>query len=442
MAINPNCHMIAVVGGKGGVGKSVFAANLAFALQNEMRQPTLLIDADSKSCGDQNVITGLRPVKTISELAAFTGSLNSSNMGQALAQHQSGLFYLAAARGPEEVISANPDNLMAQVESLSKSFRFIVADLGNDLSPLQNAFVDEANVILVVTAPDVLVNNQTQRLIGELVGATIPLDMIQLVVNKASSTGLSPQAISQSLRLPILASIPLDDVTTTNAVKASMPFVFSSPSSPITAAYFDLVRKLTGGILQRLKSLVRPKNRKDVAIDPSVQSDVKLDPMVVLRLKVHSELIKAMDLKKGITETGGDPAKEKALRQKTQQTISAIVDREATALSREERSKVIKEVLDEALGLGPLEVMLADPDVSEIMVNGANRIFVEKKGKVELQLSTRFTSNLHLRNVIERIVTPLGRRIDERTPYVDARLKDGSRVNAIIEPLSIDGPSL
>src|SRR6185503_11525766 len=101
----------------------------------------------------------------------------------------------------------------------------------------------------------------------------------------------------------------------------------------------------------------------------------------------------------------------------------------------------IKEVLDEALGLGPLEDLLSDISVTEIMVNGKDTIFIEKDGRITKSTVT-FTSNLQLRNVIERIVTPLGRRIDEKTPYVDARLKDGSRVHAIIEPLSIDGPAV
>ena len=102
---------------------------------------------------------------------------------------------------------------------------------------------------------------------------------------------------------------------------------------------------------------------------------------------------------------------------------------------------MIKETLDEALGLGPLEELLADPTVTEIMVNGSEMIYVEKSGKLTLSNVT-FTSNLQLRNVIERIVSPLGRRIDERTPYVDARLPDGSRVNAIIEPLAHRGTGL
>ena len=110
-------------------------------------------------------------------------------------------------------------------------------------------------------------------------------------------------------------------------------------------------------------------------------------------------------------------------------------------MANNDRRQIIKEVLDEALGLGPLEDLLALDTVSEIMVNGYDKIFIEKSGKIQLS-KIHFTSNIQLRNVIERIVSPLGRRIDEKTPYVDARLPDGSRVNAIIEPLAIDGPAL
>ncbi|MGZ3689911.1 MAG: CpaF family protein, partial [Pseudobdellovibrio sp.] len=165
------------------------------------------------------------------------------------------------------------------------------------------------------------------------------------------------------------------------------------------------------------------------------------DAATLMKLRVHSELIRTIDLKKILAEAGDNEGKEKELRAKTQRDIGLIVDKEAPNLAREERQKLVKEVLEEALGLGPLEDMLADPAISEIMVNGAGKIFIEKSGKVQLS-GIKFTSNDHLRRIIERIVTPLGRQINNATPYVDARLKDGSRVNAIIEPLAIDGPAL
>ena len=165
-----------------------------------------------------------------------------------------------------------------------------------------------------------------------------------------------------------------------------------------------------------------------------------MDPLTLLKMQIHAELIKEMDLKKDLTKAQ-DEGSKKALREKTQTVISRLVDLRGGDLSREERSQVIKQVLDESLGLGILEELLSDSQVTEIMVNGCERIYCEKGGKLRLSEQT-ITSNLQLRNIIERIVTPLGRRIDEKTPYVDARLADGSRVNAIIEPLSLDGPSL
>lgn len=446
MSVNSQCHLIAVVGGKGGVGKSVFAANFAAALMLELRTQVLLIDADARSCGDQNIILGVRPVKTISEVAQFQGSLNPQVLPQLLTMHPSGLAYLPAVRGPEEVLNVNIELFMKQLEFFSRNYKYIVVDLGNELREFQHALLQQATAVTIVTVPEVLVVNQTQRLIQDLLTATYPLDMFQLVINKASASGVSPQAISQALKAPVVGIIPQDDVSSMGALQRGQPFVITQNKSPISAAYHEIVRKLTGGTLQRLKSLSRPQapiasksasvsnSNGSVAVDNS-------DARTALKMRVHTELIKAMDLKKGITETNNDPAKEAALRQKTLQSITQIIDRESPGMPRDERSKAIKEVLEEALGLGPLEDLLSDSNVTEIMVNGHKRIFVEKGGKVVLSPVT-FTSNLHLRNVIERIVTPLGRRIDEKTPYVDARLKDGSRVNAVIEPLSIDGPAL
>ena len=452
MIISPNCHLIAIVGGKGGVGKSVFAANFAAALMLELRAQVLLLDADAKSCGDQNVILGVKPNKTVAEVAQFTGSLSPQAIPQLVTNHSSGLAFIGAVRGPEETLSPNTELFLKQLEFLSRHYKFIVADLGNELKPFQLALLQEATAITIITTPEVLVINQTLRLINELLTATFPMEMFQLVINKASASGISPQAVSQTLRLPVMGMIPQDEATTTGSLQRSVPFVIAQNKAPITSAYHEFVRKLTGGTLQKLKALNRIPAPNANSSAPSLNGPggstatadsqaTNADVRNALKIRIHTELIKAMDLKKGITDTQGDPEKEKALRQKTLQSVTQIVDHEAPGTPREERSKIIKEVLEEALGLGPLEDLLAEPTVTEIMVNGYKRIFVERAGKVQLSPVT-FTSNLHLRNVIERIVTPLGRRIDEKTPYVDARLKDGSRVNAIIEPLSIDGPAL
>lgn len=458
MAIHEGCHLIAVMGGKGGVGKSVFAANLASAFLMEMRAPTLLIDLDSKSCGDQNIIMGLRPNKTVADLATFSGALTSQTIPQFVVKHPSGLMYLGAVLGPEQTLDASPELFKKQLYPISQNFKFIVVDLGCDPNPLQLSMIEDASALLIVTTPEVLVINQTKRLLNDLQTATIPGDLFQIVLNKVGKSGLDPRAIAQSLNRPMIGMIPQDDVTAYSALQRSSPFVLTATNTPIAAAYHDIVRKLTGGILQKLKAMAKPK-LSTLATAPAANAlqpgeteknnplkkkERALSPITLLKLQTHHELIKEMeklDMKRDFANINGDPQKEKELRLKTQRVITQIVDRLGQGLGRDERSRLIKDVLDEALGLGCLEDLLSDPTVSEIMVNGFDKIYIEKSGKLQLSTVT-FTSNLQLRNVIERIVTPLGRRIDEKTPYVDARLADGSRVNAVIEPLAIDGPSL
>lgn len=450
MAINSQCSLIAVLGGKGGVGKSVYAANLAVAITMELRTPALLIDCDTKSVGDQNIITGLKPIKTLRELANSTSSLNSTPIQQIVTQHPSGFGYLGAVRGPEEILSVSPDNLNKLIEFCSRSFKYIVVDLGNDIGPMQTAILQEATAINIVSTPEILVVQQTQRLINELLTQTYPREMFQLILNKFANNGLAPQVIGQHLGILPFHLIPADDASTASSLTNSKPFVVTNPKSPLSTAYFEITRKLAGGVLQRLKSVQKPRPPAPVAAASTADSGgasavpantAGYDAKTLLKLRIHSELIRTVDLKKILAEAGDSEGKEKELRAKTQRDIGLIVDKEAPNLAREERQKLVKDVLEEALGLGPLEDMLADPSISEIMVNGSNKIFIEKSGKVSLS-GIKFTSNDHLRRIIERIVTPLGRQINNATPYVDARLKDGSRVNAVIEPLAIDGPAL
>lgn len=446
MAINPQCNLIAVLGGKGGVGKSVFAANFAAALAMELRVPTLLIDCDSKSVGDQNIITGLKPVKTLRELANSAQSLNSTPLQQIVTAHPGGFSYLGAVRGPEEIFNVQSDNLSKLIEYFSRSFKYIIVDLGNDIGPMQATVLQEATAVTIISTPEILVVQQTQRLVNDLLAQAYPKEMFQLILNKFNNAGLAPQVIGQHLGLIPLGLIPSDEPTCAASLANSKLFVVANSKSPLSAAYFDLVRKLTGGILQKLKVVQKPK---PVSPSPTTAAGLALasagvggyDAKTLLKLRVHSELIRTIDLKKILAEVGDSEAKEKEVRSKTQRDIGLIVDKEAPELARDERQKLVKDVLEEALGLGPLEDMLADPAISEIMVNGAGKIFVEKGGKVQLS-GIKFTSNDHLRRIIERIVTPLGRQINNATPYVDARLKDGSRVNAVIEPLAIDGPAL
>ncbi len=154
-----------------------------------------------------------------------------------------------------------------------------------------------------------------------------------------------------------------------------------------------------------------------------------------LKFVLHRKLLEKINL-----ETLASIDVER-VRQEVLQALFALMDAEPTLLTAAERSTVAKEVLDEVFGLGPLEGLLADPTVSDILVNGAQNVYVERGGLLELT-SIQFRDNQHLMRIIDRIVSKVGRRVDESTPMVDARLTDGSRVNAIIPPLALDGPLL
>jgi len=154
--------------------------------------------------------------------------------------------------------------------------------------------------------------------------------------------------------------------------------------------------------------------------------------------KIHKILLESVDLKK----VDFSSHSEEELKQKTHSTVEAIVKTMLTDLPEHiDREQLIKDVVDEAVGLGPIEEFLADDTVTEIMVNNWDRIYVERKGKI-IKTDRQFTNNQQVMAIIRRIIAPIGRRVDESSPMVDARLSDGSRVNAIIHPLSLTGPTL
>jgi pilus assembly protein CpaF len=153
---------------------------------------------------------------------------------------------------------------------------------------------------------------------------------------------------------------------------------------------------------------------------------------MVLRQKVQERLIDTIDPRADTNNQG-------LIQRQVDEILSGVLDGEGMVLGRSERARLLEVILHDITGLGPLEDLLAEPDVSEIMVNGPKQIYVERKGKLQLAPTT-FLNDDHALRIIDRIIAPLGRRVDEMSPMVDARLKDGSRVNVIIRPISLLGP--
>ncbi|MFG0335724.1 MAG: CpaF family protein, partial [Maioricimonas sp. JB049] len=154
-----------------------------------------------------------------------------------------------------------------------------------------------------------------------------------------------------------------------------------------------------------------------------------------LKRLIHGKLVDKLDLTR-LGELQGD-----TLRREIRLVVEHLCDTENPLLNRSERERLIEEVLDETFGFGPLEILMKEEGVADIMINGPKHVFIEKNGRIQRSEVT-FRDNEHLMQILDRIVSKVGRRVDETSPMVDARLPDGSRLNAIIPPLALDGPSI
>lgn len=168
----------------------------------------------------------------------------------------------------------------------------------------------------------------------------------------------------------------------------------------------------------------------------SKQAEREVDPYLELKMKIQNLVIEALDIDFNEISEQNEP-----LKREINGIISKHIEEESLNLTNLQKSKIREELMDEIIGFGPITSLLKDSDITEIMVNGPYHVYIEKKGKLVLT-DAKFKDNNHVVHVIKKIVAPIGRRIDESSPMVDARLPNGSRVNAIIPPLAIDGPSI
>ena len=174
-----------------------------------------------------------------------------------------------------------------------------------------------------------------------------------------------------------------------------------------------------------------------LTLEPAREGEsASFDTKDAIKRSIHFLLIEGMG-----TELDSAQTDDIALRYRIEKKLHELLDKETTPLSAEDKREIVTDVLDDILGYGPIEPLLNDPSVTEVMVNNPHMIYVERAGKI-YQTDRRFVDETHLMRVIDKIVARIGRRVDEASPMVDARLPDGSRVNAVIAPLAINGPML
>ncbi len=437
-------HIISVFGGKGGVGKSIVSANLAFSFASDIKQKTLLLDFDQKAGGDQNIVTGMKSKKSLLEVSKFNGAIDARILGSFVAQHKNGVSLLSMNSDPVEASSIDVDGVGKFLKNAKKLFPITIVDLGSELTELVVKAIENSTLVLLITTPDVLALNQTKKVISELTTMLVPKDSIQVIFNQASSSHpINAETAGKQIGKAIFAQIPKDENTCAVSLTKKSPAITLSKSAHFSQGIANISKKiLSKNILKILEKLNRPALQNSSAKVSPVSKKGKTgnsNRWNALKQRILRGIVEEMDLQNKSLEE--DESSRLILKDKTKKKVVELLGKEETSgivSGRDQMAQIVKEILDEALGLGPLEDLLADPSISEIMVVGPSKIYYEQAGKNKLSDVT-FTSDKQVLRVIEKIVYPIGRRIDEKTPYVDARLMDGSRVHAIIPPCAIDG---
>jgi len=456
-------NTIAFFSTKGGTGKTFLAMNLAVALAASLQKKVLLIDLDTQGTGD---VVRLFNISAHKSMVDLVDGLKKSREEVTLKNYitpieSSGIDILPAALTPQQAAQLSPAGIKDAINFLGQHYDHIIIDTGKGISESLVAALNSTNLIFLVVTPDVLSVYQAKWALGILQSMHVPLNMIKTILNRTESAGaVSWQDVRTAIESEIISRVPSEGKIVGLALNRNIPVVIDSPKSKVSLAIIKLAQTLVespqlflsfqdvsgkalgegavykdGEIWQKLKLI------KEGSSAVYGQRDIE-DEITQLKKRIYQKLIEKIDLKHVQLDIS-DPVKAAKIREKSEAVISTALAEETGIFlsSFEIRRKLVKEIADEALGLGALEDLVSDPDISDIMVNNKNQIYVERHGKLELT-TKKFMTNDQVRQVIERIISPLGRRIDESVPMVDARLPDGSRVNAIIPPLALTGPTL
>jgi pilus assembly protein CpaF len=415
------------IGAKGGAGTTTLCRELVLGMRSKGN--IALVDADF--AGRRNI--GILFDATRSLDAARSTSPIASARVESVTVIELADRYDAAFTLSRETVEATATSL--------RGFSSIIVDAPQPFAAAVRPFIVRASRFFIVFEPSLLGVAGTQSLLSDMQRFGIPSSRIDVVSNGRNNGSAIPRGeVENVLGRRVVAEIPhINDRGYGKAIAALQKYVQSIAAEDLLEGLQPSAAAPIGDRRSQIRrtNATHPVKETPALALPASTLDSERD---AIKLEIHETLLRTLDLvAASVAHT--NRAKLAELRAQIEAITSEYIATHDIHGTAEEIARLRQDVVNEALGLGPLEDLMHDPDTSEIMVNGPNTIYIERNGIVELT-KKRFSDERQLRLVIERIITPLGRRIDESSPMVDARLPDGSRVNAVIEPLALNGATL
>jgi pilus assembly protein CpaF len=415
-----NGAIVAIVNAKGGSGATTIALETARSMR---RAGSKVAVVDGDLSGRRNVAVLLDSVRAFD--AARTMSIYSSIQRE-------GLTAVELTGSLDNAFALRVEDVEKLVGELENDNDVVLVDAPTPFSAALRPFMMRASRVIVALEPNLLGTAAARSLIGDLAKSGIPMSRIWIVSNlRSGRPEISGRELEKALGGTVVGEIP---VRGDRAYPRAIEMVAKRIAAVEREAPLAGAEETAAPAPSAIGSNGQSAASVDRANRPALTSRDKL------KMEVQEQVTKRIDVV-AASRAHTDGQKINELRSQINDVTAQVLAERQESISMEERADLQQEIIDEVLGLGPLEDLMRDPAIGEIMVNGPNMIYVERSGRISLS-DKRFNDERHLRTIIERIIAPLGRRIDESSPMVDARLPDGSRVNAIIEPLSLNGSTL
>lgn len=466
--------IITFTGPKEGAGKTTLVLNLALGWAGIQKRPVLIVPLDPLARQEHSFYLNIKKPVSVADILKTLGNTNIAVVGGLLrgkiSMSQWGVGVLPLGNTRTQVATMSPKILIPILARLSQTFD-IFLDVDSSF-PMQAFAFDISDKVFWVTNATRSHLNSTVQLFNDYKEQRYALDRISVICNAYDTPGSIPYEEMERVYQSLLGRnidvfLPWDEGIMASSNRREVEIIVNPQSEWIKGLRLILaqIRDLhpapkdwtaevsdeeftqaakeiwspvlfNGGETQGAESHFAPEG----ADNGGEANKTKLSFWDDLKQKVHKDVVRTLEIERIVISD------ESSASEQTRKRVAAIVDdilqkQPNLQFSREQRTRFSSELLDEILGLGPLENLMRDASVTEIMVNAFDKIFIEQKGKLTLT-KYKFRNNEQVVQVIKRIVSPLGRRIDESVPLVDARLKDGSRVNAIIAPLAVSGPTL